>query len=72
MTSLEMELKELGRTAQINIHNTRSLIRAPQVCLRYLADGGSLHGGRIHPHTHTHTHTHKHTHTHTYILLANG
>ena len=39
MTSLEMELKELGRTTQINIHNTRSLIRA---------------NTHTHTHTHTH------------------
>ena len=60
MTFLDTVMKELGRSTKQNIHNTRSLIRAPQVCLRHLADG-SFHGGRIHTHTHTHTHARTHT-----------
>ena len=47
MIDLEKEMMELGISTQINIHNTRSLIFIPQVCLRQLADGISLHGGRI-------------------------
>ena len=62
-------MKKLGRSTQINIHNTRSLIRTPKVCLKHLAEGKSLHGG-THTHTHTHTHTRTHTHTHTHIHLV--
>ena len=47
MIDLEKEMMELGRSTQINIHNTRSLILTPQVCLRHLGDEISLHGGRI-------------------------
>ena len=59
MTFLDTEMKELGRS--IHIHKTRSLIRAPHVCLIHLADRRSLHVGRILTHIHTHTHTHTHT-----------
>ena len=62
MTFLDTVMKELGRSTKQNIHNTRSLIRAPQVCLKHLADG-SLHGGRIYTHTHTYTRARTHTHT---------
>ena len=58
MTFLDTEMKELGRS--IHIHKTRSLIRAPHVCLIHLADRRSLHVGRILTHIHTHTHTHTH------------
>ena len=51
MTFLDTEMKELGRNTQQNIHNTRSLLRAPQVCLRHLADGRSLQGGKIYTYT---------------------
>ena len=51
MTFLDTEMKELGRNAQQNIHNTRSLIHAPQVCLRHLADGRNLQGGKIYTYT---------------------
>ena len=44
MIDLETEMMELGRKTQINIHNTRSLIRTHQVSLRDLSDGRSLHG----------------------------
>ena len=47
MTFLDTEMKELGRNTQINIHNTRSLIHAPQVRLGHLTDGRSLYGGII-------------------------
>ena len=47
MTFSDTEMKELGRSTQINIHNTRSLIRTPEVCLGHLAVGIRLHGGRI-------------------------
>ena len=68
MTFSDMEIKELRRSTQINIHNTRSSIRTSEVCLRHLAVGESLHGGRIYTqtYTHTHTNTHRHTHTHTH------
>ena len=46
MTFSDTEMKELGRSTQISIHNTRSLIRISQVCLGHLAVGRSLHGGR--------------------------
>ena len=66
----DTEMKELGRSTQINIHNTRSLIRTSQVYLRHLAVGRSLHGGRY-KHTHTHTHTHAHA-PHTYTWPPNN
>ena len=47
LTFSDTEMKELGTRTQIVIHNTRSLIRTSQVCLRHLAVGRSLHGGRI-------------------------
>ena len=49
-----------------NTHNITSLTLTPQACIRHLADGRSLHDGRVHIHTHTHTHTHTCTHTHTH------
>ena len=57
MTFLDTEMKNLGRSTQQNIHNTRSVIHAPEVCRRHLAGGRSLDSGRIHRYTHTHTHT---------------
>ena len=51
MTFLDTEMKELGRGTHQNIHNTRSLIRALQARHIHLADGRSLHGGRIYTHT---------------------
>ena len=53
----DMEMKELGRSTWNDTHNITSLIRTPQVCLRHLADGRSLHGGRVQTHTHIHAHT---------------
>ena len=47
MTFLDKEMKEFGKSIQINTHNTRSLIRTPQVCLRHSGDGGSLYGERV-------------------------
>ena len=47
----DRQIKELGRSTQINIHNTRWLIRTSQVCLGHLAVGRALHGGRIYTHT---------------------
>ena len=58
-----MEMKDLDRVTQLNIDNTRSLIRAPQVYFWHLADRRSLHCGRIHIHTHTDKHTRTHTYT---------
>ena len=57
-------MKKLGRGTAYNTHNITSLIRTPQACIRNLADGRSLHGGRLYRHTHTHTHTHTHAHAH--------
>ena len=36
MIDSEIEMKELGRSTQMNIHNTRSLIRTSQACLGHL------------------------------------
>ena len=47
MTFLDTEMKKLDRSIQINTRNTRSLIRTPQVCLKHLADGGTLYGERV-------------------------
>ena len=59
MTFLKIEIKELGRSTWNDTHNITSLISTPQVCIRHLADGTGLHGGRVQ----THTHIHKHVHT---------
>ena len=73
MTFLETEMKELGRSTQQNIHNARSLIRAPQE-YRHPTTHTSTHPQPTHTHTHTHTHTqvhaHKYTHTHTHMQAA--
>ena len=58
MSFLEKEMKERGRSAQIDTYSTRLLICTPQVCPRYPF--------RQINHTNTHTHTHTHTHTQTY------
>ena len=50
MTFLDTAMKEIGRSIQINTHNTGSLIYTPYVCLRHLPDGRSLYGE-----TYTHT-----------------
>ena len=47
MTYLGMEMKELGRSTWNDILNITSLIHTPQLCPRHLADGRSLHGGRV-------------------------
>ena len=75
MTFSDTEMKELGKSTQINIYNTRSLIRA----LKYVSDILQTEEAftmeeyththtYTHPctNTHTHTHTNTHTHTHTY------
>ena len=46
MTFSEMEMKEIDRSTWNDAHNITSLIRTPQVCLRHLADGRTLQGGR--------------------------
>ena len=74
MTFSDTEMKELGKSTQINIYNTRSLIRA----LKYVSDilqteeaftmeeyTHTYTHTHAQTHTHTHTHTHKHTHTRT-------
>ena len=50
MTFSDTEMKELGKSTQINIPNTRSLICSLRVCIRHLADRRSLHGGRKRTH----------------------
>ena len=58
MTFPDNEMKELGRSTQINIHNTESLIRA----LKYVSDilqREEAFTVAEHKHTHTRTHTHK-------------
>ena len=52
MTFLNTEIKKLGRSIQINIHNTRPLNRTPHVCLRHLVDGRRLFGERVYTHAH--------------------
>ena len=67
MTFSDTEMKELGKSTQINIYNTRSLIRA----LKYVSDILQTEEAftmeeYTHTHTHTHAQTHTHTHTHTH------
>ena len=40
-------MKGLGRSTQMNIYNTESLIFNSQACLGHLAVGRSLRGGRL-------------------------
>ena len=47
MTFLDTKMKELGRNNRTDTHNITSLILTPQVCPIHLADGESLHGGRV-------------------------
>ena len=47
MIDSEIEMKGLGRSTQMNIYSTRSLICNSQACLGHLAVGRSLHGARI-------------------------
>ena len=54
MTFSDTEMKERGRSTQINIHNTRSLICAPQVCLKTFCRRKKPSQWK---NTHTHTHT---------------
>ena len=49
MTFSDTEMRELGRSTQVNIHNTRSLIRTPPE---------EPFTEKEYEHTHTHTHTH--------------
>ena len=63
MSFLEKEMKERGRSAQIDAYSTRLLICTPQVCPRYPFRQIN------HTNTHTHTHTHTHRHTHTAVLI---
>ena len=65
MTFSDIEMKELGKSTQINIYNTRSLIRA----LKYVSDILQTEEAfTMEEYTHTHTYTpmHKHTHTQTH------
>ena len=61
MAFSDTEMKELGKSTQINIHNTRSLIRA----LKYVSDILQTEEAfTVEKHTHTHTHTHTRVHAH--------
>ena len=67
MTFSDKEMKGLGRSTEINIHNSRSLTC---VHLKYVSNILQLEETLTveelaHAHTHTHTHTQTHTHTHT-------
>ena len=64
MTFPDNEMKKLGRSTQINIHNTESLIRA----LKYVSDilqREEAFTVEEHKHTYTYTHTHTHANTNT-------
>ena len=72
MTFSDIEMKELGKSIQINIHNTRSLIRA----LKYVSDILQTEEAfTMEEYTHTHIHTpmdtHTQTHTHTRTRTPN-
>ena len=62
MAFSETEIKELGRSTQINIRNTRSLIRALKYVSNILQTEEAFTVEEYKP-THTHTDTHAHTHT---------
>ena len=51
----DTEMKELGRSIQINTHNVRSLIRISHVCLRHLSDERHFYGERVYTDRHTRT-----------------
>ena len=62
MAFSDTEIKELGRSTQINIRNTRSLIRALKYVSNILQTEEAFTVEEYKP-THTHTDTHAHTHT---------
>ena len=72
MTFLKTEMKEYDRSAWNDTHNTRLLIRTPQVCA-IQTEGAFTKKEYADKHTHTHAHTrthkHKHTYTHIYSIL---
>ena len=81
MTFSDTEMKELGRSTQINIHKTRSLIRPFKYVLDILQAEEAFRveeythtythtHTNIHTHIHIHTNTHTHTHTHTHTRVA--
>ena len=55
MTFSGTEMKELGRSTQINIHNTRLLIRALNYVSEILRTEEAF---TVEEHKHTHTHAH--------------
>ena len=71
MTFLKTEMKEYDRSAWNDTHNTRLLIRTPQVCA-IQTEGAFTKKEYADKHTHTRTHAHTHTntntHTHTFIV----
>ena len=44
MTFFDMEIKEFGRSTQLNTHNTRSLIRILKYDQDIVADGRNFYG----------------------------
>ena len=67
MTFPDNEMKKLGRSTQINIHNTESLIRA----LKYVSDILQREEAfTVEEHKHTYTYTHTHTQTQTLKALG--
>ena len=72
MAFSDTEIKELSRSTQINIRNTRSLIRALKYVSNILQTEEAFTVEEYKPtHTHTDTHAHTHTHTHTHTKELN-
>ena len=61
----DTDIKELVRSTQINIHNTRSLIHALKY-VSHILQTEKAFTVEEYKHTHTHTHTHTNTPTHTH------
>ena len=58
MTFSDMEMRELGRKHETNIHNTRSLICTHKYVLDIFQTEEAF---TVEEYQHTHTHTHTHT-----------
>ena len=67
MAFLETKIKELGRSALNNTHNTRSLIRTLTYVPGTVANGRSLYGERVYKHTHIPPPAYTQIYTHTQI-----
>ena len=64
----DTDIKELVRSTQINIHNTRSLIHTLKYVSHILQTEKAFTVKNINAHTHTQTHPHIHTNAHTHAL----